>query len=94
MPTNNRKVLVLARRDPVEAMRVAAGLTIFGHDIRLIFMGQVLSEEIMASEHAELLELADIEPETTVQEMAEYMNVVAEPDLAKALQSSDGVINI
>ncbi|HED13884.1 MAG TPA: hypothetical protein ENI62_09580 [Gammaproteobacteria bacterium] len=94
MSKNKRKLLVLARRDPLEAMRVAAGLTIFGHDIRLVFMGKSLAEETMESEHAELLELSDIVPETTVVDMAEFMDVLDENDLATALRTSDGVINI
>ena len=32
-----KSVLVVARRDPLEAMRVAAGITVFGHDVALVF---------------------------------------------------------
>ena len=36
--TSEKAILVLARRDHAEAMRVAAGLTIFGHRVGLVFM--------------------------------------------------------
>jgi len=91
---NKKKLLVLARRDPLEAMRVAAGLTIFGHEIRLVFMGKTLTEEMMESEYAQLLELSDIVPETTVIAMAEFMDLLDGNGLATVLQTSDGVINI
>ena len=64
--TPPKKILVLARRDHLEAMRVAAGLTIFGHQLRLVFMSRQVSEEVATSEQAELLELSGIEPETTL----------------------------
>ena len=32
-----KKILVVARDDAEEAMRVAAGLTIFGHEDRFLF---------------------------------------------------------
>ena len=32
-----KKILVMARDDAEEAMRVAAGLTIFGHKVRFLF---------------------------------------------------------
>ena len=87
-------LLVLARRDPLESMRVAAGLTIFGHDVRLVFTGQPLSQEVMESDTAELLELSEIEPETTVPEMADILEVLDRTELSTAILQSDGVINI
>ena len=94
MSDKAKKILVLARRDHIEAMRVAAGLTIFGHEIRLIFMARPVSEETASSEHAELLELVEIEPETTVREMADDLPFLDAAALAQAIGSSDGVINI
>lgn len=94
MSGSEKNILVLSRRDPVEAMRVAAGLTIFGHGVRLIFMGPALSEEVMEHENAELLELCEIEPETTNSEMAEMLNLLAPEALAIAMTECDEVINI
>ncbi len=89
-----KSILVLARRDPQEAMRVAAGLTIFGHTVRLVFMGRVLSEEEASGEHAELMELADIEPETTVIEMADDLDFLDAEAFGAAIIASDRVVNI
>ena len=89
-----KNILVLSRRDPVEAMRVAAGLTIFGHGVRLVFMGPKLTEEQMESENAELLELCEIEPETTNPAMSEMLDLLEPAALATAMAESDEVINI
>lgn len=89
-----KSVLVLSRRDPEEAMRVAAGLTIFGHAVRLVFMNQPLSEEQASGENAELMELADIEPETTVPEMADDLDLLDAAALGEAMLASDMVVNI
>ena len=32
-----KNILVVATEDPLEAMRVAAGLTIFGHEVTFLF---------------------------------------------------------
>ncbi len=61
-----KKIVLLGRRDQAEAMRVAAGLTIFGHEVRLVFMGREVADTADNREQAELLELADLEPETTL----------------------------
>jgi len=94
MSEMEKKILILARRDHIEAMRVAAGLTIFGHEIRLVFMAKPVSENTATSEHAELLELVEIEPETTVSEMADDLPFLDAAALAQAIGSSDGVISI
>lgn len=60
--TELKRILVLARRDHVEAMRVAAGLTISGHEVELVFVDRVLEENAETLEQAELLDLAGIEP--------------------------------
>ena len=41
---DEKKILVLGRRDHTEAMRVAAGLTIFGHEVRLVFMTEPVAD--------------------------------------------------
>lgn len=94
MSNTDKNILILSRRDPLEAMRVAAGLTIFGHAVRLVFMGKALSEEDMQSENAELLDLAGIEPETTNADMAELLDHLEPAALAEAITESDGVISI
>ena len=89
-----KNILVLARRDHIEAMRVAAGLTIFGHKVRLIFMARPVTEDVANSDHAELLELSDIAPETSLPEMAQQLPYLDSAALSGALTSSDEVISI
>jgi hypothetical protein len=89
-----KRILVLGRRDHAEAMRVAAGLTIFGHEVRLVFMTEPVADTEENAAQAELLELSDIEPETTVAAMGEELALLAPDALADALAASDRVISI
>ena len=93
-PLQPKSIVVLARRDHAEAMRVAAGLTIFGHRVRLVFMDRPVSEADAGGAQAELLELAEIEPETTVEEMAGDLKWLDAAALGAALATSDAVVNI
>ena len=86
--------MVLARNEPTEAMRVAAGLTIFGHDIELVFLQRELTEDEANSEQAELLELCEIVPQTTVAGMQEYFNLLDTDALASLINRTDMVINL
>ena len=90
----HNKILVLGRRDHGEAMRVAAGLTIAGHAVRLVFMTGPVAETEENAAHAELLELSDIVPETTVAAMGDQLDLLGPADLAAALAGSDHVINV
>ncbi|AOU97646.1 hypothetical protein BI364_06460 [Acidihalobacter yilgarnensis] len=63
---NTKNILLLGRRDQTEAMRVAAGLTIFGHTVNLVFMGRDVEDTPENRAQAELLELSDIEPLSTL----------------------------
>jgi hypothetical protein len=89
-----KRILVLGRRDHTEAMRVAAGLTVAGHDIRLIFMNKAVEETAENELQAELLDLSDIVPETTVPTMANDLNFLNAKDLANAISNSDSIINV
>lgn len=89
-----KKILVLGRRDHTEAMRVAAGLTIFGHDVRLVFMTHPVAETEANAAQAELLELSDIVPETTVAEMGEELTLLDAAALAAAIAAADRVVSI
>jgi hypothetical protein len=87
-----KNMLVLGRRNHAEAMRVAAGLTIFGHTIRLVFMTGPVQETPENAEQAELLELSDIVPQTTVP--GTELKHVDGAELAMAMVEADAVINI
>lgn len=86
-----KSILLLARRDHAEAMRVAAGLTIFGHQVRLVFMDRPVAGTPENAEQVELLELAEIAPETTVH--AEDLPRLDRSRLADALMSTDVVMS-
>ena len=89
-----RKIAVLGRDNHAEAMRVAAGLTIYGHEVRIVFMSGPMAETEENAKQAELLELADIIPETTVSEMAEDLVFLDSAALAQVINESDQIINI
>jgi hypothetical protein len=91
---NPKSILVLARRRHDEAMRVAAGLTIFGHAVRLVFMTGAVADSEANAEQAELLELTDITPETTVAAMAGELALLDADALGAAIAASDGVVNV
>ena len=90
--SEQKRVLVLGRRDHTEAMRVAAGLTIFGHRVRLVFMTGPVTETPENIEQAETLELCDIEPETTVAD--QDLPLLDPRALSLALIDSDAVISV
>lgn len=89
-----KELLVLARRDHAEAMRVAAGLTIFGHHVGLVFMAGPVAETPENAANAELLELTGIEPSTTVAEMAEDLPFLDADGLARAMAGADIVLSL
>lgn len=85
-----KQLLVLARRDHAEAMRVAAGLTISGHAVRLVFMTKMVADSAENREQAETLELCDIEPETTV--AGEDLAFLDSAALSLALLKADDIV--
>ena len=89
-----KKLLVLARRDHTEAMRVAAGLTICGHHVSLIFMDRPVEETAENEANAELLELTGIEPKTTVAAMADALALLDADALARECADADNVLNL
>ena len=91
MSEHTKSVLLLARRDHAEAMRVAAGLTIFGHQVRLVFMHRPVADTPENAEQAELLELSEIAPETTV--AGEELPRLDHSQLASAMLAADVVMS-
>lgn len=91
---SEKNILVLARRDHAEAMRVAAGLTIFGHHVDLVFMDRAVDESAENAANAELLDMCDIAPQTTVEAMADDLPLLDPALLASAIGSADLVLSI
>ena len=86
-----KSILMLGRRDPTETMRVAAGLTIFGHTPSVVFLVPVPDTPENA-EMAELLEFSDVESKTTVADQS--LSYIGADALAAAILAADEVINI
>lgn len=91
---NEKHILVLARHDHAEAMRVAAGLTIFGHRVDLVFMTGPVAETPANAANAELLEMTGIEPQTTVAAMADDLPLLDAPALAERIVGADIVLSL
>jgi hypothetical protein len=89
-----KRILVLARRDHAEAMRVASGLTIFGHSVRLVFMQGPVVQTAKIAAMAELLELSGIAPETTVAAMAGELPLLDADALGAGMAEADAVVNV
>jgi len=92
--SGEKKLLVLARHDHAEAMRVAAGLTIFGHQVGLVFLTGPVAETAENAANAELLELTGIAPQTTVAEMADDLPLLDAAALAAAMTGADIVLSL
>jgi hypothetical protein len=86
-----KSILMLGRQDPTETMRVAAGLTIFGHMPSVVFLVPVPDTPENA-EMAELLEFSDVESKTTVPDQS--LPHIGADALAAAVLAADEVINI
>ena len=91
---SEKKLLVLARRDHAEAMRVAAGLTICGHAVSLVFMVRSVEENAANTATAELLGVAGIEPQTTVAAMADDLPLLDADGLARMVANADAVLSL
>ena len=90
--SEERQILVLAYRDHAEAMRVSAGLTIFGHTVSLIFMDRVVEENDENMAQAELLELSEIEPISMVEDP--NLDQIDYSQLNSYLDGADHVLNL
>lgn len=91
---SEKQILVLARRDHAEAMRVAAGLTIFGHRVDLVFMDRPVAETEENAANAELLEMCDIAPRATVAAMADELPLLDADALQETMLAADVVLSL
>jgi len=87
-----KTVVVLARHNPVEAMRVAAGLTIFDHRVTVVFTHGLLELTDAVLEQAELLSLSEV----AVHSLFDDPEVphIAECDFRKLITETDFVATI
>ena len=73
-------------------MRVAAGITVFGHNVSLVFAHGLLEVMPELAEMAESIELADVAPASLYDdpEVAQ----LSEADFFELIERSDHVINV
>lgn len=90
--TATRSILVIARRDPLEAMRVAAGITVFGHQVELVFAHGRLEIVPETEQFAELIELAEISPKS-LHEDPEVPGI-SNDDFHQLVEDAEFVINV
>jgi len=86
----NKHILVLARRDVREAMRVAAGLTIRNNSVDFVFMKDAPLAPNGKVENHEMLELAEITPRATVPGIPD---TVACDNLGELIRNADRVVS-
>lgn len=87
-----KSLLVMARNDHNEAMRVAAGLTIFGHEVKLVMLGKT-GAIAPDNEFLEVLELADITPMTTDGNAKDPFVQITHQEMGTHLYRADSVLN-
>ncbi len=86
----NKRILVLARRDVREAMRVAAGLTIRNNAVDFVFMTEAPLGPNGKIDNFEMLELAEILPRSTV---AGIPDTVPCDNLGELMRNVDRVVS-
>ena len=89
-----KKLLVLARLDPIEAMRVAAGLTIHDHQVRILFLCEVDLQTEETREYLELLELSEIVPQSILSSMENQMECLDVIQGSKMMADADQLISL
>jgi len=89
---SEKNVVVLARHNPVEAMRVAAGLTIFDHKVTVVITEGPLEITDAVVEQAELLSLSEVDvhslcddPEVPRIDDIDFCELISESDFVATI---------
>jgi len=94
MAMEEKRVLMLARRDPREAMRVAAGLAVRGHNLEFYFLARPSQDENGRVVNREMLEVMEIPTYTVLPNMDDIASLKTTDDLSAAIASADHVLSI
>jgi len=86
----SKHILVLARRDAYEALRVAAGLTIRNNTVDFVFMCDPPRTETGMIAHMDMLTLAEITPQTYGTPLPDIPPCA---DLAALCQQADQIVS-
>ena len=92
MTITTKNILVIAISDHVEAMRVASGLTIYGHVVQLVFADRCLEESDETIAQAETLDLADITPVSLLDDP--LMERINHDDFRALTESANHILSI
>jgi hypothetical protein len=92
MTITTKNILVIAISDHVEAMRVASGLTIYGHEVQLVFADRCLEESDETIAQAETLDLADITPVSLLDDP--LMERIKHDDFRALTESANHILSI
>jgi hypothetical protein len=94
MAIEEKRILMLARRDPREALRVTAGLAVRGHDLEFFFLKKPTPDENGRIVNLEMLEVMEIEPFTLLPDMDDIATQKTANDLRAAIARADHVLSI
>ena len=89
-----KNLLVLARRDPIVAMRVAAGLTIHDHQVQILFLCEADLGTEEAKEYLELLEFSEIVPKKILPSMGNQIECLDGLDASRLIEEADQTISL
>ena len=89
-----KRILMLARRDPREALRVTAGLAARGHVMEFYFLTRPSREENGRVANLDMLEIMEIEGNTLLPDMSDIAVVKTAEDLCAAITRADHVLSI
>ncbi len=89
-----KNILMLARRDPREAMRVTAGLAVRGHHLTFFFLVPPVKDAGGRIVNLEMLEVMEIQPKTLLSGLDDIALFQTQSDLAQAISSADHVLSI
>ena len=89
-----KNLLVLARRDHIAAMRVAASLTIHDHQIQILFLCEADLGTEEAKEYLELLEFSEIVPKTILPSIANQIECLGGLDASGLMKEADQTISL
>ncbi|MCW9034723.1 MAG: hypothetical protein OQK35_03275 [Alphaproteobacteria bacterium] len=89
-----KKILMLARRDPREAMRVTAGLAVRGHHLTFYFLVPPEQDASGRIVNLEMLEVMEIEAKTLLPGLDGIAILHTQEDLSQAISKADHVVSI
>ena len=83
---------MLAHQDPIEAMRVAAGLTIHDHQVQILNLCEADLRTEEAKEYLELLEFSEIVPKKILPSMGNQIEYLDGLDASRLMEEADQTI--